>query len=487
MKEVRSFQKSQNVCSKHRFVIGRRDLILGGGSILTAAALSTLSGFATEQGIDLTATEAQKIARDAYIFAFPLNYYYRTIYSQIVDPNNKKGLGGFGKWRHDGLATPADKETTMPNNDTPYSWAWVDLRSEPWVLVQPPADGDRFYSSVWGDLCAHIIDYPGSTNDGQKGGIYLLAPTSWKGEPPSGVNRVIRGETTILGTLTRTAVFGTKDIPNMEKIQQGYQLMPLSAYLKQPAPPTAPKPDWPTWNEANMTNAEFFRLTNFLMQFVVPNEVDRPMYEQMAKLGIGPNGNYDPAKFSPEILAAINKGIAEGHKQIVDGAATAVDSSKLYGTREFMGTRYLDRAVGVEVGGIIPNVPKQAFYGQWTKDASGAAMDGSKAKYTFTFPKGQLPPVRFFWSLTMYDLKTRLLVDNPIDRFSIGDRTDGLKRDADGSLTIYVQKDSPGKDKESNWLPAPDGPMSIISRMYGPDARILDRSYKFPDPVRQGA
>ena len=471
--------------------IRRRDLLVRGSSFLTAAAFSgpVLSSSANAQMVAVavdTADEAQKIARDAYIFAFPLNYYYRTIYAQVVDPNNKKGLGGFGKWRHDGLAKPEDKETTMPNNDTPYSWAWLDVRSEPWVLVQPAADGDRFYSSVWGDLWAHIVDYPGSTNDGQKGGTYLLAPTSWKGEVPQGINRVIRGETTILGTLTRTAVFGTKDIPNMEKIQQGYRLMPLSTYLKQPAPVATPMPDWPVWNEANMTNAEFFRLTNFLMQFVVPNEIDRPMYEQMAKLGIGPKGRYDPAKFTPEILAAINKGITEGHKQIVDNAATVTDSSKLYGTREFMGTRYLDRAVGVEVGGIIPNVPKQAFYGQWTKDASGAVMDGSKAKYTFTFPKGQLPPVRFFWSLTMYDIKTRLLVDNPINRYSIGDRTEGLKRDPDDGLTIYVQKESPGKDKESNWLPAPDGPMSIISRMYGPDPRILDRSYKFPDPVRQG-
>jgi hypothetical protein len=304
---------------------------------------------------------------------------------------------------------------------------------------------------------------------------------------PQGINRVIRGESTILGTLTRTAVFGTQDVPNMEKIQQGYRLMPLSAYLKQPALAAAPMPAWPVWNQANMANAEFFRLTNFLMQFVVPNEIDRPMYEQMAKLGIGPNGGYDPAKFSPEVLAAINKGIAEGHKQIVDGAATAVDSTKFYGNREFLGTRYLDRAVGIEVGGIFPNVPSQAFYGQWTKDASGEVLDGSKSRYTFTFPKGQMPPVRFFWSLTMYDIKTRLLVDNPIKRYAIGDRTEGLKRDPDGGLTIYVQKDSPGKDRESNWLPAPNGPMSIISRMYGPDPRILDRSYKFPDPVRQGA
>ena len=455
----------------------------------TALAISLLGPIpvATAQNLaaGVSADEAQKIAKDAYIFSFPLNYYYRTIYSQIVDPDNKKGLGGFGKWRHDGLARPEDKETTMPNNDTPYSWAWVDVRSEPWVLVQPPADGDRFYSSVWGDLWGHIIGYPGSVNEGQRGGTYLFAPVSWKGEKPEGVDRVIYGETTILGTLTRTAVFGPDDLPNTQKIQQDYKLMPLSAYLKQPAPPAAPAPDWPVWNEADMTNAEFFRLTNFLMQFVVPNELDKAMYEEMAKLGIGPGGDYDPAKFPPDILAAINKGIAEGHQEIVDGAAVAVDSSKFYGTREFMGTRYLDRAVGVEVGGILPNVPKQAFYGQWIKDASGAPMDGSKASYTFTFPKGQLPPVRFFWSLTMYDLRTRLLVDNPINRYSIGDRTEGLQYGADGSLTLYVQKDSPGKAKESNWLPAPDGPMSIISRMYGPEPSILDGTYKFPDPVRR--
>jgi hypothetical protein len=111
------------------------------------------------------------------------------------------------------------------------------------------------------------------------------------------------------------------------------------------------------------------------------------------------------------------------------------------------------------------------------------SLDGSKHNYTFTFPKGQLPPVRFFWSVTMYDLNTRLLVENPINRYSIGDRTEGLKYGDDGSLTINVQKDSPGKDKESNWLPAPNGPMSIIARMYGPEERILDGEYEFPGPV----
>lgn len=456
--------------------------LLGAVFFLSGCLGNTKSTSKTQS--NLTPTEAREIAKEAYVFCFPMNYYYRTIYAQVIDPDNQQSLGGFGKWRHDVLALPTSKETTMSNRDTHYSWAWVDLRSEPWVLVQPPADGDRFYSSVWADLFAHIIDYPGSTNDGQEGGTYLLAPTTWKGELPKGIKRVIYGETTLLGTLTRTAVFSDDDVPNAMKIQQGYQLMPLSSYLHEAAPTEAPNVNWPVWNEENMTNAEFFKLANFLFQFVIPNEMDKSIYEKMAKLGIGPNGNYDTTNFSPEILAAINEGVTDGYKEISDGARTVKDGTKIYGNREFMGTRYLDLAVGVEGGGLIPNTSDQCFYGNWGKDAEGALLDGSKANYTFTFPKGQIPPVRFFWSLTLYDGITRLLVQNDINRYSIGDRTKGLKYNSDGSLTIYVQYKSPGKDKEGNWLPAPNGPMQIAARMYGPKPAIVKGEWKFPEPVK---
>lgn len=439
---------------------------------------------ACSENKNITPAEAREIAKEAYVFCFPVNYYYRTIYAQVIDPTNEQGLGGFGKWRHDVLALPTSKETTMSNRDTHYSWAWVDLRSEPWVLVQPSADGDRFYSSVWADLFAHIIDYPGSTIDGQEGGTYLLAPTSWKGELPKGIKRVIYGESTILGTLTRTAVFSDEDVPNAMKIQEGYQLMPLSSYLNQPAPAKAAELNWPVWNEENMTNEEFFKLSNFLFQFIVPHEMDKPVYEKMAKLGIGPKGDYDPSNFSPEILAAIKEGIADGYKEISDGARTVKDGTRIYGNREFMGTRYLDIAVGVEGGGMIPNTSDQCFYGNWGKDAEGLLLDGSKSNYTFTFPKGQIPPVRFFWSLTVYDGITRLLSVNDINRYSIGDRTKGLKYNADGSLTIYVQHQSPGKEKESNWLPAPNGPMQIAARMYGPTPIIVKGEWVFPSPVK---
>jgi hypothetical protein len=432
----------------------------------------------------LTSEEIKTTAREAYIFCFPLNYYYRTIYSQIVDQSNPKNLGGFGKFRHDGLATPNDKETTMPNNDTPYSWGWVDLSSEPWVLIQPPGEGDRFYSSVWGDLFGHIIAYPGSVTTGQKGGKFLLVSSDWNGQLPPGIDGIIKGETKILGTLTRTAAFGQADMVNVDKIRKGYKLMPLSEFLKTASPANTPTPNWPKWNEASMTDIDFFKLTNFLMQFVVPNAMDSAIYRKMATLGVGPGLNYDPSIFNKEQQDALLAGIEEGHKEIVEGAAKAVNSIPFYGNRKYMGDRYLDLAVGVEVGGIIPNTPEQAYYDQWTKDGKGDVMDGSKNKYTYTFPKGQFPPVKFFWSLTMYDLKTRLLVANPINRYSIGDRTKGLKYEKDGSLILYVQHDTPGKSKESNWLPAPDGPMSIISRMYGPKEAILKGQYKFPDPVR---
>ena len=310
LRKAATASNAAKCCSSAGSVYGRGR---SSGAVLTNPA------WARAAAARVNADEARKIAKDAYIFSFPLNCYYRTIYSQIVDSNNENSLGGFGKWRHDGLAQPEDKETTMPNNDTPYSWAWVDVRSEPWVLVQPPADGDRFYSSVWGDLWASHHWLSRVRQRGTGGGTYLFAPVSWKGEKPEGVDRVIYGETTILGTLTRTAVFGPDDLPNTQKIQQGYKLMPLSAYLKQPAPLAAPEPDWPVWNEADMTNADFFRLTNFLMQFVVPNELDKLMYEEMTKLGIGPDGDYDPAKFPPDILAAINRELLKATRRLLMG------------------------------------------------------------------------------------------------------------------------------------------------------------------------
>jgi hypothetical protein len=161
-----------------------------------------------------------------------------------------------------------------------------------------------------------------------------------------------------------------------------------------------------------------------------------------------------------------------------------VDAGKFFGTREHVGTHYMDRAMGVYMG-IFGNVPKVSVYLSMPTDAAGKPLDGSKSDYTLTFAKGQLPPVKYFWSITMYSIPQRLLVENPIKRYSIGSSTSGLTTNEEGSLVIYVSVKSPGKDRESNWLPAPSGPFWTVLRNYGPAEEIINGSYKRPDYVAQ--
>ena len=149
----------------------------------------------------VTADQAQAIAKEAYIFAYGLVMNYRTMYRQAIE-----GDRAFGKWLHLGIATPKDQDIVTPNNDTPYSYAWVDLRAEPWVLTMPKIEKDRFYTSQWDDLWAYVLDNVGSVKDGNDGMTVLLPSPSWKGKLPEGIDRVIRGESEFLGTLTRTQI-----------------------------------------------------------------------------------------------------------------------------------------------------------------------------------------------------------------------------------------------------------------------------------------
>jgi hypothetical protein len=181
---------------------------------------------------------------------------------------------------------------------------------------------------------------------------------------------------------------------------------------------------------------------------------------------------------------ALQQGIEDARAEMKKLSEGGVDSGKFFGTREHVSTNYMDRAMGVYMG-IFGNVPQVAVYLSMPADSAGNPLDGSKAAYTLTFAKGQLPPVKYFWSITMYNIPERLLVENPIKRYSIGSSTPGMKTNADGSLVIYVSAKSPGKDKESNWLPAPSGPFWTVLRTYGPADEIIDGSYKQPDYVAQ--
>ena len=456
-------------------------------ALLALLALAVFAMGCSAQELDspkseLTDDEARAIAKEAYIFNYPLVMYYRTMYLQAIDKDSKSFSGGFGKWLHLGTSSPKDTDIVTPNNDSPYSYAWVDLRAEPWVLTMPKIEAKRFYTSQWNDLWGFVLDNPGSVEDGNDGVSVLLASPAWKGELPKGVKRVIRGDTEFLGTLTRTQLFEPKDLRNVKKIQQKYKLQPLSAFLGKPAPEAAPAIQWKPWKEGVETTEEFWAYVNFLLPLTTPNPQDKPVLDRMARLGLEAGKPWDPTSLDQDVRDAMAAGIKDALADVKKAATGEVDPSSFFVSREDLNKNYFARTMGVFMG-IFGNVEKVSVYFSVGADDQGVLFDGSMHSYQLKFTADQIPPAKNFWSMTMYKLPQRWLVDNPIDRYSIGSATPGLKTDADGSISIYVQAKSPGQDKENNWLPAPDGPCWMVLRIYGPGKAILDGTWQVP-PVK---
>jgi hypothetical protein len=262
-------------------------------------------------------------------------------------------------------------------------------------------------------------------------------------------------------------------MPNVEKVQAGYKSRPLSAFLKQPAPPAAPKIDFlPATSEKVKDN--FFEYLDFALQFVPPSPEAKDVRAKLATIGIGPGKTFEWKDLSPEHRAAFLEGMKAGDEKVTKFLASGMKNingwsiGSFFGDRAFYNGNWLMRAAAAK-GGIYGNDAVEATYPFTRTDATGETLDGRKHNYTLTFPVGQLPPVNAFWSVTMYDGKSQLLIKNPINRYLINSpMLPGMNKNADGSLTLYIQKDSPGKAKEANWLPAPDGPIYLVMRLYWP-------------------
>ncbi len=434
----------------------------------------------------LPAAEARAIAKDAYIYGFPIVDSYRIQHAYFVDPKNPEYKGTWNEVHSTArVYTPDDKAIQTPNSDTPYSSVGYDLRAEPLVFTVPKIEKNRYYSLQFIDLYTHNFAYVGSRATGNEGGNFLLAGPNWSGETPEGIKAVIRSETELGSVLYRTQLFGPSDLENVKKIQAGYKVQPLSAFLGQPAPPPAPAIDFarPLTAEKERTSPEFFEVLNFVLRYAptVPSEVD--LMQRFGKLGIGPGGTFDADALPPETLQAVKDGMADAwkdlevmHRKLDTGE---VSSGELFGTREFLKNNYLNRMMGA-VGGIYGNSRDEAIYPSLAVDSTGAGLDGAN-KYIVRFAPGQLPPVNAFWSVTMYERPANLLVANPINRYLINSpMLPSLKKDADGGITLHVQHESPGKERESNWLPSPKGPFLMAMRLYLPKPEALDGTWKAP-------
>lgn len=453
-------------------MLTKRDLLRSTAVIAASAAIARPSLLMAQSYPGII--EAKDIAEEGFIYGLPLVMIYAVMQEFAVDKNSgqfKAPFNEINNMHH--VASPADTAVITPNSDTPYSFIWLDLRAEPMVISVPVIEKDRYYSVQLIDCNTYNYGYIGTRATGTEPGDYLVVGPDWKGETPSGIKKVFQSTTPFTLALIRTQLFNPDDMPNVEKIQAGYKAQPLSGFLKTPAPPAAATIEFLPATTAGIKD-NFFQYLDAALQFVPETARDKEIRAKLARIGIGPGKTFDFKELSlehkAEILVAMKQGndkvdkwLASGNKDI-----NGWNVGSFFGDQAFYNGDWVMRA-GAAKGGLLGNDAVEAMYPYTRTDAAGAPLDGSKHNYTLTFPAGQLPPVNAFWSVTMYDGKSQLLVKNPINRYLINSpMLPEMKKDADGSLTLYLQKDSPGADKESNWLPAPDDKIYLVMRLYWP-------------------
>lgn len=425
-------------------------------------------------GIEATKT----IAEEGFIYGLPIVMNYAVMYEYAVDRNSGQFKAPFNQIKNDQRVFDyKDTAVVTPNSDTPYSFLWMDLRNEPMVLTIPEVAKNRYYAVQLEDGNTFNFGYIGSRATGNGGGDYMVVGPDWQGEAPAGIKQVFQSSTQYALAGYRTQLFNPDDMPNVIKIQDGYKAQPLSAFLNQPAPPAAPVIDFPKINKELMMEG-FFEYLDFALQFAPPGPEEKEIRERLASIGVGQGKTFEFKELSHEhktaVLLAMKKGDSkvDQYLQFAGKQINGWTIGSYFGNRQFFNGNWMLRAAGAK-GGIYGNDAVEAVYPLTRSDATGKTLDGSIHNYTLTFPPGEFPPVKAFWSVTIYDGKSQLLIKNSINRYLINSpMLPDLKKNADGSLTLYIQKDSPGADKESNWLPAPNGPIYLVMRLYWPKTEL---------------
>lgn len=441
----------------------------------------------------LTVDEAKAIAMDAYVYGYSL---ITTEVTRVQFTNTDKvdGLRGpLGQFINVKRYPPADyRGVSAPNADTLYSAAWIDLGEEPAVFSYPEM-GDRYFLFPMYSLWMPVVFSGGSRTTGGEPHTFLLTGPGWSGTVPDGMTQVAV-PTRYMLILGRTFADGTEaDYAAVNALQAQYDLRPLSALGKADwtfkAPPVDPNPGYSMTDKPQDvilgfgTEGYFDRMAELMCKSAPPDAEDAPILAEIAKIGLEPCKDFDLAALGPDVAGALQTLPQDALKKIGDNQASL--GKEMNGWTVSMvgayGTDYMKRAV-VAAFGWPANLQEDAVYPYTTRDADGQPLSGEN-KYTLTFAKGEEPPVNGFWSITMYEIDQGWwFVPNELNKFTVSPRNN-LVPNADGSTTLYFQKDSPGKDKEANWLPAPAGDFIPMLRMYWPtekDPSILTGSWTPP-------
>lgn len=418
--------------------------------------------------------EVRAIAEKGFVYGLPLVMNYAIMNAFSVNRESGQFKAPFNQIHCEAnVFTHENTAVVTPNSDTPYCLLWVDLRAEPMVVSVPAVPKSRYYSVHLCDGNTFNYGFIGTRTTGPEAGDFLIVGPDWNGETPAGIKKVFRSSTQQSIVIFRTQLFSPADLAGVAKVQSGYKTQPLSAFLKQAPPATAPAIDFPKIDDA-MLKANFFDYLDFALTFAPPGPEEKEIRAQLASIGIGPGKTFDFKNLSPEHRTAVLEGMKAGDAKVDQAVASfgkiinGWNVGSAQGDRSFFNGDWLLRAVGARAG-IYGLDAAEATYPLTRVDAAGEPLDSSKHAYTLTFAPDKLPPVNAFWSITMYDGTSQFLVKNPINRYLINSpMLPAMKKNPDGSLTLYIQKDSPGKAKESNWLPAPNGPMFVVMRLYWP-------------------
>lgn len=443
--------------------------------------------------VDENPIDVGAIAIESYIYGYPLvtMEMTRRVMTNVAAPEGTRApMGHIVRMRE--YPTAEFRDVTAPNADTLYTTAWVDVGKEPWILSLPDME-DRYFLFPMLEGWTNVFEVPGKRTTGTAAQKYAITGPGWTGTLPEGVVEY-KSPTSIVWLLGRIYCTGTpEDYAAVHKKQDEISLVPLSSYGKPYTPPAGtvdPSIDMKTAvrDQVNAMSAdEYFNLLAKLMVDNPAAEADQPMLEKMAKIGIVPGQTFDSSKFdalakkaldetpklaNDQIMAWMKEGVLAGDMKMENGWGFTTKTGQY-------GTNYIQRALITAIG-LGANRPEDAIYPTSTGPDVVETYDGAK-KYVMRFNKGELPPVSGFWSLTMYD-ENYFFVQNPINRQSISARQN-LKANPDGSIDLYIQNETPGPDKESNWLPAPQGKFILMLRMYWPNSTpptILDGSWKIP-------
>lgn len=461
-------------------------------SLAAMFGIGLLAAFAMPAKAQFSVIEqkAHAVGVDAYLYFYPLITMdiTRKQFTNI-EPGKEIGRGPMNAFWNVPIYPPAsDKGVVRYNFDTLYSPAWLDMTKEPMVVSVPDTNG-RYYLLPMLDMWTDVFASPGWRTTGTKAGNFLITPPGWDGAVPSAMTR-ISAPTPIVWIIGRTKTDGPSDYDAVHEIQAGYKVTPLSQWGKDPVPSTMqidPSVDMKTPPKIQvdaMPAEKYFAYAAELLKVMPPHITDQPMIAQLQKIGFEPGKSFDLRKADLAVQRALATAPGEAQQlmrwkiptmaRVANGWSMNTDTMGVYGNY------YLKRAIVAQVG-LGANLPEDAIYPLNLSDETGTPIDGAN-KYTLHFDKADTPPVNAFWSITLYDSEG-FQVANPLNRFNISSWMP-LQHNADGSLDLYFQNESPGADKEVNWLPAPKGPFNLTMRLYAPRSDALTGKWNPPPVMR---